>query len=156
MFFYWINFQKNQPLKSGKGFFSSVVPDRQLLCTKLCFIFQTSQTLSIDYESSTRQRFTTVAIYKGTLVAVKKINKKNVELSKSVLMELKQVIYHILFILCLQAYIFMCMLTIDWLWQPQGALWRLQGRGIYKNAKCCDKSELLCFHTKNILQKVNR
>lgn len=51
----------------------------------------TSQTLSIDYESSTRQRFTTVAIYKGTLVAVKKINKKNVELSKSVLMELKQI-----------------------------------------------------------------
>ena len=38
-----------------------------------------------------REKFTTVAIYKGTFVAVKKINKRTVELSRNVLMELKLV-----------------------------------------------------------------
>jgi len=51
----------------------------------------TSHSLSVNFEATTRQRFTTVAIFKGALVAVKRINKKNVELNKCVLMELKQI-----------------------------------------------------------------
>ena len=50
-----------------------------------------SNTLSVNFEIATRQRFTTMATFRGTLVAVKKVNKKSVELSKEVLMELKQV-----------------------------------------------------------------
>ena len=38
-----------------------------------------------------KQQFITTAYYKGTLVAVKKINKKSVELNNNILMELKQV-----------------------------------------------------------------
>ena len=38
-----------------------------------------------------KQQFITTAYYKGTLVAVKKLNKKSVELNKNILMELKQV-----------------------------------------------------------------
>eukprot|EP00794_Sanderia_malayensis_P009190 gene9190-10164_t len=49
----------------------------------------TSNSWSI-MEKEPRQKFTTVAIYKGTFVAVKKINKKSVELSRNILMELKQ------------------------------------------------------------------
>ena len=41
---------------------------------------------------SSKQLFTTTAYYKGTLVAVKKINRKSVEINKTILMELKQVI----------------------------------------------------------------
>lgn len=50
-----------------------------------------SNTLSVNFEIATRQRFTTMATFRGTLVAVKKVNKKSVELSKEVLMELKHV-----------------------------------------------------------------
>ena len=47
--------------------------------------------MSVNFEIATRQRFTTMATFRGTLVAVKKVNKKSVELSKEVLMELKHV-----------------------------------------------------------------
>ncbi|XP_065065708.1 uncharacterized protein LOC135691687 [Rhopilema esculentum] len=49
----------------------------------------TSNSWSI-MEKGPREKFTTVAIYRGTFVAVKKINKRTVELSRNVLMELKQ------------------------------------------------------------------
>ena len=50
-----------------------------------------SNTLSVNFEITTRQRFTRMATFRGTLVAVKKVNKKSVELTKKVLMELMQV-----------------------------------------------------------------
>ena len=51
---------------------------------------QTSNSWSL-IEKGPREKFTTVAIYKGNFVAVKKVNKRTVELSRNVLMELKQV-----------------------------------------------------------------
>ena len=51
---------------------------------------QTSNSWSI-IEKGPREKFTTVAIYKGNFVAVKKVNKRTVELGRNVLMELKQV-----------------------------------------------------------------
>ncbi|XP_047143236.1 atrial natriuretic peptide receptor 1 isoform X1 [Hydra vulgaris] len=44
---------------------------------------------NVDFDAS--NRFTPCAFYKGSLVAVKKIEKKNVELNKNVLMELQQI-----------------------------------------------------------------
>jgi len=49
----------------------------------------TSNSWSI-IEKGPREKFTTVAIYKGNFVAVKKVNKRTVELGRNVLMELKQ------------------------------------------------------------------
>ena len=54
------------------------------------FYQQTSNSWSI-IEKGPREKFTTVAIYKGNFVAVKKVNKRTVELGRNVLMELKQV-----------------------------------------------------------------
>ncbi|XP_062588637.1 receptor-type guanylate cyclase Gyc76C-like [Saccostrea cucullata] len=54
-------------------------------------ITRTSSTMSLTSQSDidTRQLFTCVGTYKGNLVAIRKVNKKNVELTRSIKKELK-------------------------------------------------------------------
>ena len=46
---------------------------------------------SYGTDPAMRQKYTSVATYKGTFVAVRKLNKRSVDLTRTVLMELKQV-----------------------------------------------------------------
>lgn len=47
--------------------------------------------LTSHYEMDNRQLYTSVGTYKGNLVAIRKVNKKNVELTRSIKKELKVV-----------------------------------------------------------------
>lgn len=50
-----------------------------------------TEPLALPPEPEVKRAFTTIGFYRGTIVAIKAVNKKNVDLTRSILKELIQV-----------------------------------------------------------------